>query len=297
MPVTQRATGTLLMALCSELRALLAFGLPLVPAAVSHWALLLVDRVILRRLEDLDAVGQYAIASRVSGVLVIGMTGSCSRSGPYLLSVFSDRPDQESFVRGRTLTYLTFVLGLGALALTLFAEELVAVAGARLRRRARGGRPARVRGDRLRRRRGADHRHRARAADALRRGCWRRSPPPRTSLLNLALIPPFGIVGAASPPPAGYAVLAVLYYWAAQRVYPTPFEPVKVLTILALPIAASFAAALPLDGVAAASRQARRARGFRRRGRRHRRDRARRATRARRFARGMVPSVRGARTG
>jgi O-antigen/teichoic acid export membrane protein len=69
--------------------------------------------------------------------------------------------------------------------------------------------------------------------------------------LNLALIPPFGIVGAALASAGGYAVLAVLYYWAAQRVYPTPFEPLKVLTILALAVAAAFAAALPLDGVAA----------------------------------------------
>ena len=67
--------------------------------------------------------------------------------------------------------------------------------------------------------------------------------------LNLALIPPFGIVGAALASTGGYWLLALLYYWAAQRVYPTPFEPLKVLAILALAIGASFAAALPLDGV------------------------------------------------
>jgi O-antigen/teichoic acid export membrane protein len=70
-------------------------------------------------------------------------------------------------------------------------------------------------------------------------------------VLNLALIPPYGIVGAALASAAGYTVLAGLYYWAAQRVYPTPFEPLKVLTILVLAVAAAFAAALPLDGVAA----------------------------------------------
>jgi O-antigen/teichoic acid export membrane protein len=71
--------------------------------------------------------------------------------------------------------------------------------------------------------------------------------------LNFALIPPFGIVGAALASAAGYGTLAVLYYWAAQRVYPTPFEPRKVVTILALAIAASFAAALPVEGVAQAA--------------------------------------------
>jgi O-antigen/teichoic acid export membrane protein len=235
----------------SELRALLAFGLPLVFAGISHWALVFFDRVILRRLEDLDAVGQYAIASRLSGLLVIGMSGFVLALGPYLLSVFADRPDQERFVRGRTLTYLTFVLGLGAVALTLFAEELVAVlapgyddAPAAVGPLAfgvigYGAAAVLITGIALARR-------------TLYVGFLALLAVAVNIVLNLALIPPFGIVGAAVASAGGYAALAVLYYWAAQRVYPTPFEPVKVLTILALAIAASFAAAVPIDGLAAA---------------------------------------------
>ena len=234
----------------SELRALLVFGLPLVPAALSHWALNFVDRVILRRLEDLDAVGQYAIASRISGVLVIGMTGFGLALGPYLLSVFADRPDQERFVRGRTLTYLTFVMALGAVALTLFAEELVAVvapgyddapeAVGPLAFGAIGYGTAAVLITGI-----------ALARRTLYVAFLATLAAGANIVLNLALIPPFGIVGAAVASAGGYAALAVLYYWAAQRVYPTPFEPVKVLTILALAIAASFAAAIPVEGLVA----------------------------------------------
>jgi O-antigen/teichoic acid export membrane protein len=233
-----------------ELRALLVFGLPLVPAAVSHWALLLADRVILRRLEDLDAVGQYAIAGRLSGVLVIGMTGFVLALGPYLLSVFADRPDQERFVRGRTLTYLTFVLALGAVALTLFAEELVAVIAPGYDEAPSavgplafgaigyGAASVLITGIALARR-------------TLYVAFLATLAGITNIALNFALIPPFGILGAGLASAGGYAVLAGLYYWAAQRVYPTPFEPRRVLTILVLAVAASFTAALPLDGVVA----------------------------------------------
>jgi O-antigen/teichoic acid export membrane protein len=233
-----------------ELRSLLAFGLPLVPAAVSAWALLLIDRVILRRLEDLDAVGQYAIASRLSGVLILAMTGFVLALGPYLLSVYSQEPDQEKLVRGRTLTYLAFALGLGALVLTLFAEQLTHLFAPDYDEAADAVGPLAF---------GAIG-YGAAAVLLTGIGLAKRTiyvaglatiAAVANIALNFALIPPFGIVGAALASAAGYGLLAVLYYWAAQRVYPTPFEPVKVLTILALAIAAAFAAALPVDGAAA----------------------------------------------
>lgn len=279
-----------------ELRALLAFGLPLVPAAVSSWALLLVDRLILRRLEGLDAVGQYAIASRLSGVLVLALTAFVLALGPYLLSVYSEQPEQEKLVRGRTLTYLAFTLGLGALVLTLFADELVALFAPGYDEAPGAVGPLAF---------GAIA-YGASAVLLTGIGLARRTmyvavlatiAAAANIALNLALIPPFGIVGAAVASAGGYSVLAVLYYWAAQRVYPTPFEPGKVLTILALAIAAAFAAELPVDGIAAVVVNllavaafvgaviATRAIG---------RDELRELLR---FARGMVPTRRAGRTG
>jgi O-antigen/teichoic acid export membrane protein len=169
--------------------------------------------------------------------------------GPYLLSVFANQPDQERFVRGRTLTYLTFVLAFGALALTLFAEELVdifapgyedapaAVGPLAFGAIGYGAAFVLITGIALARR-------------TLYVAFLATIAAAINVALNLALIPPFGVLGAAFASAGGYAALALLYYWAAQRVYPTMFEPAKVLTILAIAIAASFAAALPLDGIA-----------------------------------------------
>jgi O-antigen/teichoic acid export membrane protein len=64
--------------------------------------------------------------------------------------------------------------------------------------------------------------------------------------LNFALIPPFGIVGAAFATAVGYGFLAASYYWVAQRVYPTHYEPKKVLATLALASVLGFAGLLPL---------------------------------------------------
>jgi O-antigen/teichoic acid export membrane protein len=234
----------------SELSALLAYGLPLVPAAITAWVLLLVDRVILRRLEDLDAVGQYAIASRLAGVLALGMTAFILALGPYLLSVYAEAPEQEKAVRGRTLTYLAFVLGLGALVLTLFAEPLTNVIAPDYEEAHEAVGPLAF---------GAIGYG---AASILLTGI---SLARRTMyvallstiagaaniVLNFALIPPLGIVGAGLASAGGYGLLAVLYYWAAQRVYPTPFEPGRVLAIVAFAAAAALVVLVPLDGAAA----------------------------------------------
>jgi O-antigen/teichoic acid export membrane protein len=279
-----------------ELGALLAFGLPLVPAAVSAWALLLIDRLLLRRLEDLDAVGQYAIASRLAGVLVLALTAFVLALGPYLLSVYSEEPEQEKLVRGRTLTYLAFTLGLGALALTLFAEELVAVLAPDYDEAPSAVGPLAF----------GSIGFGASAVLMTGIGLARRNlyvavlatvAAIANVALNLALIPPFGIVGAALASAGGYFLLAALYYWAAQRVYPTPFEPVKALTIVALAVAFSFAAALPLGGVAGLAVKVLAIAAF---------VAAVVAVRAIgpaelrelwRFGRGMLPSLRSARTG
>ena len=73
---------------------MLAYGLPLVPAAFALWALALVDRIMLSKLGSLADVGQYAVANRVSNVLLLAVTGlrrspsapTSSRSTPAIRS-------------------------------------------------------------------------------------------------------------------------------------------------------------------------------------------------------------------
>jgi O-antigen/teichoic acid export membrane protein len=65
--------------------------------------------------------------------------------------------------------------------------------------------------------------------------------------LNFALIPPFGMVGAAAATAIAFLVLAALHYRVAQMYYPTPYEPAKVLTAVALATFFGTLGLLPLD--------------------------------------------------
>jgi O-antigen/teichoic acid export membrane protein len=216
-----------------ELRTMLAYGLPLVPSALSAWALALVDRIILSRLGSLSEVGEYAVANRLALLLLIGMTAFLFALSPFLLSTYSEDPQQEKAARGRTLTYLTFILALVGLTLTLFAKEIFEVVAPKF-----------------------DDAYLAVGPLALGAALYGVSTLLTTGLaivrktvhlaalavaaavlnviLNFALIPPFGIVGASLATAAGYGALALSYYWLTQRLYPTPYEPRKVVTMLAV---------------------------------------------------------------
>jgi O-antigen/teichoic acid export membrane protein len=216
-----------------ELRTMLAYGLPLVPSALSAWALALIDRIILSRLGSLSEVGEYAVANRLALLLTIGMTAFLFALSPFLLSTYSEDPRQEKAARGRTLTYLTFILAFAGLTLTLFAKEIFEIVA-----------PA------------FDDAYLAVGPLALGTALYGISALLTTGLaivrktahlaalgivaavlnilLNFALIPPFGIVGAGLATAAGYGALALSYYWVTKRLYPTPYEPRKVLTMLAV---------------------------------------------------------------
>ena len=59
--------------------------------------------------------------------------------------------------------------------------------------------------------------------------------------LCLALIPPFGELGAALATMAAYAVLAVLYFRTSQQLDPAPFEWSRLLAIIGVTAAAASA--------------------------------------------------------
>ena len=53
-------------------------------------------------------------------------------------------------------------------------------------------------------------------------------------VLNIILIPPWGQVGAGVATAVAYILLAILYYRGAQRVYPTQYEPAKIIAVCGL---------------------------------------------------------------
>ena len=106
-----------------ELRAMLAYGLPLVPVAVSTWVLQLADRFFLLRYVSPSELGLYGLGVRLSNLLLLGVTAFGVAWPPFMLELYNRDPLQERQVRARALTYVTFVLSLGALCLSVFARE------------------------------------------------------------------------------------------------------------------------------------------------------------------------------
>ncbi|MBD0329905.1 MAG: oligosaccharide flippase family protein [Thermoleophilia bacterium] len=231
-----------------ELRRMLAYGLPLVPAALAMWALALIDRVMLGQLADLAEVGQYAVASRVSSLLMLLVTAFALAFGPYIFSLYAEDKETEKAVRAKALTYFTVGLLVGAVWLTLFAREALAVVAPGFQRAYQAVGPLAlgvvafgvssvVMAGISFARRTAVLPLIAGAAAAVNIG------------LNLALIPPFGMVGAALAAAAGYAVLALLQHRIAQRLYPTEYETSKLARAFVLALACGAVGLLRIEPV------------------------------------------------
>jgi O-antigen/teichoic acid export membrane protein len=234
-----------------ELGTMLRYGLPLVPTTVLLWALALIDRILLSRLADLDAVGQYAIALRLGSILLLAVNAFQLALSPFFFSLYARDAELEKAARARTLVYMTFIYGSAALLISLFAREVLEVVA-----------PA------------FDHSYKAVAPLTFGTVCYGLSSllllgislARRTGLvlgftavaavvnvgLNVALIPPFGMVGAAFATGTGYGVLALASYWVGQRVYPTPYDGRAVLVILGAAFAGAAVGAVPIKPAALA---------------------------------------------
>ena len=228
-----------------ELRTMLAYGLPIVPAAAALWGLTFLDRVILSRLDDLAEVGEYAVAARFSMVVMLAVSAFGLAFSPFILSLWSEDRETEKRVRSRTLTYVTVVLASLSVLLALFAREVATVIAPEFDGAYKlvgilclgvtlfGISAVTMVGIALVRRTRLYAIYSAAAV-----------------ALNLALcfllIPPLGGVGAALATAAGYGVLAVGYYVHGQRLYPTQYEPRKAIVVLLAAAAVMPLGLLPL---------------------------------------------------
>jgi O-antigen/teichoic acid export membrane protein len=233
----------------AELRKMLAYGLPLVPAALALWALALVDRIMLQKLGTLPDVGEYAVANRVASVLLLAVTGFVLAFGPYVFAIHQQDPELEKDVRSKTLTYLTVCLCAAGLTLALFARELLdlvspafdtayeAVGILALSVIAFGVSTVVMAGISIVRQ------TRVIARISITAAAF-------NIALNFALIPPFGMVGAAIATAAAYLLLAGLYYRSAQRLYRTPYELTKVVLAVTLATGIGSLGVIPLGPAA-----------------------------------------------
>jgi len=105
----------------AELREVLRFGLPLVPASLMFWLFTSMDRIILRQYSTFEQIGLYAAAFKVVSVINLIQTGFTTFWTPTAYERSSKNlSDSQFFVRANDM--VSFVMFLAAFLLLAFKD-------------------------------------------------------------------------------------------------------------------------------------------------------------------------------
>ncbi|MGH2865381.1 MAG: lipopolysaccharide biosynthesis protein [Solirubrobacteraceae bacterium] len=107
----------------SDLRAMLRFGLPTVPADASVYALQVADRFYLFRIFSQGAAGQYAIAIKLATVVFVAVRGFQYAWPPLAYSIESD--EEAAQLYSLVSTYYALATGVVVCAVALLGRWMV----------------------------------------------------------------------------------------------------------------------------------------------------------------------------
>ena len=213
------------------LREMNRFGMPLVPSALLLWVTNFSDRFFLVKLTDTTETGLYSVGVRIASAMVLLLTAFRTAWPAFAYSIRDE--DEAKRTYAWVLTYLVLASTWVATGLALLSPWLVAwLAAPEFASASRVVGPL------------------AFAAVALGGyivlsigvGRARRTQfnwvvtglaAVVNVVLNLALIPPYGMIGAAIATVAAYAVMFAGIAWWAQKVFPVPYQWRRVLTAAA----------------------------------------------------------------
>ena len=243
----------------SLLRAMNRFGLPLVPSALALWAINLIDRFFINGYKGQAENGVYSLAVRISSVIIFAMTAFQLAWPAFAYSIKDDREARRTY--SYVLTYLLFATCWLSLALGVLAPWIVDLFDPK--------------------------HHFTRSAEAVPLLCFATAAYSGYSVLaigigrtrqtqfnwvvsggaalvnivlNVILIPPYGMMGAAVATLAAYLALFVGMWLRSRRVYAVPYQWRRLLTLAgaavgltilgrvldSLPVAIALTAAYPL---------------------------------------------------
>jgi O-antigen/teichoic acid export membrane protein len=219
------------------LRQMNRFGLPLVPSGLALWTLNFSDRFFLAHLSGQADVGRYSLGVRVASAITLLLVAFRTAWPAFAYSIEDDRQARRTY--GFVLTYLLFIACWISLALGLLAPWLVRLlapsnsdfwAGSRVVA------PLAFAGSAW-----AAYTVVIIGIGRARRTQFNWVITGTAALidivLNLALIPPFGIIGAAVAALSAFTAMFLGMAWHAQRIYPVPYQWRRVATIVAAAVA------------------------------------------------------------
>jgi O-antigen/teichoic acid export membrane protein len=212
------------------LRAMNRFGLPLVPSALALWAINLIDRLFINSYKGQSEVGIYSLAVRIASVIVFLMTAFQLAWPAFAYSIRDDSAAKRTYAY--VLTYLLFITCWMSLALGSLAPWLVSLL--------------------------APHGNFSRSAGAVPFLCFGVAAYSGYSVLAIgvgrtrqtqlnwivsgaaalvnivlciALIPPYGMMGAAVATLVAYLALFLGMWVRSRSVYPVAYQWRRIVTL------------------------------------------------------------------
>ena len=212
------------------LRQMNRFGLPLVPSALFLWVTNFSDRIFLAKLADTHEVGLYSVGVRIASAMVLMLTAFRLAWPAFAYSIEDDREARRTY--GFVLTYLVLVATWMATTLALLSPWIVkwitapafesasrVVGPLAFSAVAFGGYIVVAIG--VGRARRTQFNWVVTGAAAI-----------VNIALNLILIPPYGMMGAAIATIAAYTTMFVGMSWWSQRIYRVPYQWRRVTTAI-----------------------------------------------------------------
>ena len=200
-------------------RAMLRFSLPLVPSGVGVFVALYVDRIMIRAVLSLHEVGIFGVGYRIASIIALLMVGIQGALTPLIYA--HHREPETPHQLARIFRLFAAAALLAILALTAFARDIIALAATPEYSRAAAVvpllAPALLLASMYVFAPGLTIAKRTGAVALLNIG-----GAVLNTVLNLLLVRPFGIVGAAAATFLSTAGVFAGYVVLSQRLYPIP---------------------------------------------------------------------------
>jgi O-antigen/teichoic acid export membrane protein len=205
-----------------RLRPMLRFGLPTMPAELSLYALNFIDRIMLVRFVGLAEAGLYSLAVKFSQVVTVVVRAFNLAWPPLAYSIRDDQEAKRTYAF--IVTYFLLLAAVLVLALSLEARWIARALAAPQFFESHKAVPLVSTGVTL------YALYLVLVVVVGRVGRTEFSFPVTAAAaavnvgLNLALVPPYGLVGAGIALVGSYLVMLALMYLVARRLFPIPFQ-------------------------------------------------------------------------
>jgi len=213
------------------LREMQRFGLPLVPSGLALWAIDFADRFFLLKLKNAAEVGLYSVGVRITSAILLLLIALRTAWPAFAYSIKEDAEAKRTYAF--VLTYVLFATCWASLTLSLLAPWLVRLLtapayypGSRVVPLLAFGATAFI------------------GFNVMSIGIGRAKQTQFNWVvtgiaavvaigLNFALIPPYGMIGAAISTLVAYTVMFVGMTLRAQQVFPVPYQWRRLGTVVA----------------------------------------------------------------